>query len=52
MTPLVPTPKASPAEASATAPQGTVTQVSHKYVTKPNPPSLDATSTLNSGEAD
>jgi hypothetical protein len=36
----------------ATAPQGNVTQASHKYVTKPRPPSPNATNTLNSGEAE
>jgi hypothetical protein len=36
----------------ATAPQGNVTQTSHKYVTKQNHPSPNATKTLNSGEAE
>jgi len=35
-----------------TAPQGNVTQASHKHVTKQNPPSPNATNTLNSGEAE
>ena len=35
-----------------TAPQGNVTQTSHKHVTKQNPPSPSATTTLNPGEAD
>jgi len=39
------------AEGFATAPQGNVTQASHKYVTKQNIPSPDATKTLNFGEA-
>jgi len=44
MTPLV-------SECFATAPQGNVTQASHKYVTKRNLSSRNATRTLNSGEA-
>jgi hypothetical protein len=36
----------------ATAPQGNVTQPSHKHVTKQNHPLPNATNTLNSGEAD
>jgi len=36
----------------ATAPQGNVTQASHKHVTQQNPPSPNATNTLNSGEAE
>jgi hypothetical protein len=40
------------AECFAAAPQGNVTQASHKYVTKQNFPSAYATNTLNSGEAD
>jgi hypothetical protein len=39
------------AERFAAAPQGNVTQTSHKYVTEPDPPSANATNTLNSGEA-
>jgi hypothetical protein len=35
-----------------TAPQGNVTQLSHKYVTKQNRSSPNATNTLNSGEAE
>jgi hypothetical protein len=36
----------------STAPQGNVTQASHKYVTKQNHPFLDVTNTLNFGEAE
>jgi hypothetical protein len=36
----------------ATAPQGNVTQTSHKYVTEPNPPCPNATNTKNPGEAE
>jgi hypothetical protein len=36
----------------ATAPQGNVTQASHKYVTKRSHPFHNATNTLNSGEAE
>ena len=46
MTPLVPTSRL------ATAPQGNVTQASHKYVTKQNDSSSEATNTLNFGEAE
>ena len=35
----------------ATAPQGNVTQASHKHVTKQNPLLPDVSNTLNSGEA-
>jgi hypothetical protein len=35
----------------ATAPQGNVTQASHKHVTKRNHSSSNATNTFNSGEA-
>ena len=35
----------------STAPQGNVTQASHKHVTKQNHPFPNATNTLNSGEA-
>jgi hypothetical protein len=35
----------------ATAPQGNVTQASHKHVTKLSHPFHNATNTLNSGEA-
>jgi len=45
MTPLV------SASRLATAPQGNVTQPSHKHVTEQNHPSPNATNTLNSGEA-
>jgi hypothetical protein len=51
MTLLVPTP-GSQAERFAAAPQGNVTQTSHKYVTKPDPFSSNATNTFNSGEAE
>jgi hypothetical protein len=40
------------AECYATVPQGNVTQTSHKYVTKQNPPSSNVTNTVNSGEAE
>jgi hypothetical protein len=40
------------AEGFATAPQGNVTQASHKYVTKQNLSSPNATRSLNSGEAE
>ena len=46
MTPL------TQAECFATAPQGNVTQTSHKCVTKQNRPSPNATNTLKSGEAE
>ena len=36
----------------ATAPQGNVTQASHKHVTKQNHPSPNVTKTLKSGEAE
>jgi methoxymalonate biosynthesis acyl carrier protein len=39
-------------ESFATAPQGNVTQASHKYVTKQDYLSLNVTNTLNSGEAE
>ncbi len=52
MTPFVSTPRSNQAEVFATAPQGTVTQASHKYVTKQNFPSFNGTDTLNSGEAE
>jgi hypothetical protein len=42
----------SQADWFATAPQGNVTQTSHKYVTKQDFPSLNATNTLNFGEAE
>jgi len=46
------TPSVNQTECYATAPQGNVTQTSHKYVTKQNHPSPNATKTLNSGEAE
>jgi hypothetical protein len=52
MTPLVSTSRSTQAEGYATAPQGNVTQASHKYVTKQNHPSPNATNTLNAGEAE
>jgi len=52
MTRLASTSRSNQAPAFPTAPQGNVTQASHKHVTKQNPPSPDATSTLNSGEAE
>jgi hypothetical protein len=36
----------------ATAPQGNVTQASHKHVTKQNRSFPNATNTLNTGEAE
>jgi hypothetical protein len=51
MTRPVPTSTSTQAEGFATAPQGNVTQTNHKYVTKQNLPSLNATNTFNSGEA-
>jgi hypothetical protein len=36
----------------STAPQGNVTQTSHKHVTKQNHSSPNATNTLKSGEAE
>jgi hypothetical protein len=39
------------AEGFATAPQGNVTQTSHKYVTKQNPPAPTQPTLKNSGEA-
>ncbi len=41
----------APVSWHATAPQGNVTQASHKHVTKQNLPSSKVTNTLNSGEA-
>jgi hypothetical protein len=52
MTLPVSTPMSTQAERIATASQGNVTQTSHKYVTKQNPPCPNATKTLNSGEAE
>jgi hypothetical protein len=40
------------AEGSPTAPQGNVTQTSHKYVTTQNRLSTDETTAFNSGEAE
>ena len=51
MTPSASTTGSSQPERFATAPQGNVTQASHKYVTKQNSPSPNATNTLKSGEA-
>ena len=42
----------SQVECFATAPQGNVTQASHKYVTKQNFPFSNVTNTLNFGEAE
>jgi hypothetical protein len=44
--------RSNQAEGYATAPQGNVTEASHKYVTKQNLPSSNGTNTLNSGEAE
>jgi hypothetical protein len=52
MTPLVSTSRSHQAPVSPTAPQGNVTQTSHKHVTKQNLPSPNATTTFDSGEAD
>jgi len=52
MTPLVPTSRSNQAPVSPTAPQGNVTQASHKHVTKQNLSSPNATPTFNSGEAE
>jgi hypothetical protein len=52
MTPLTSSSGSKQAEGFATAPQGNVTQASHKYVTRPNLSSPNATRTLNSGEAE
>jgi hypothetical protein len=51
MTLLVSTSRSTQVEGFATAPQGNVTQASHKYVTKQNHLFPNATKTLNSGEA-
>jgi hypothetical protein len=40
------------AEGNATAPQGNVTQASHKYVTKQNLPFSNTTKSLKFGEAE
>jgi hypothetical protein len=45
------TPVVHQAAGFPTAPQGNVTQISHKYVAKQNLPSPNATNTVNSGEA-
>jgi hypothetical protein len=52
MTHLVSTSISTQAECNASAPQGNVTQTSHKYVTKQNHPLPNATNTLNFGEAE
>jgi hypothetical protein len=52
MTPFVSTSRSKQAEGFAIAPQRNVTQAGHKYVTKQNPPSRNATNTVKSGEAD
>jgi hypothetical protein len=52
MKPPVPTSRSKQAECFAAAPQGNVTQASHKYVTKPDTPSSNVTNTFNSGEAE
>jgi len=52
MTPAVSTSGSKQAERFATAPQGNVTQASHKHVTKQNPPSTNVTNTFESGEAE
>ncbi len=52
MTPLVSTSSPDQPERFATAPKGNVTQPSHKYVTRQNPPSPNATNTINFGEAE
>jgi hypothetical protein len=46
------TPLSTQVECYATAPQGNVTQTSHKHVTKQNHPSPNAANTLNRGEAE
>jgi len=52
MTTFLPTSRSTQAECFATAPQGNVAQASHKHVTKQNLSSLNATRTLNFGEAE
>jgi hypothetical protein len=52
MTRLVSTSRSAQAEGFVTAPQGNVTQASHKYVTKQHLQSPNATRTLNFGEAE
>jgi len=52
MTPSVSTARSYQAECCATAPQGNVTQTSHKYVTEQNPPSPTQPTHRNSGEAE
>lgn len=52
MTPLVSTSRSNHAQYLATAPQGNVTQASHKYVTKQNLPVPNATNTSKCGEAE
>ncbi len=51
MTPLVAPTRAKQAECFAAAPQGNVTQTSHKYVAKQKPTFVNVTNTLNFGEA-
>jgi hypothetical protein len=52
MTLPVSTSRSTQAEDYATAPQGNVTHTSHKHVTNQNPPSPNATNTVNPGEAE
>jgi len=52
MTSLVSISRSTQAVRYSTAPQGNVTQASHKHVTKQNLPSPNASNTLNSGEAE
>jgi hypothetical protein len=52
MTSLMSISSAPQADGFATAPQGNVMQASHKHVTRLNPPSPNATSTFDFGEAD
>jgi hypothetical protein len=52
MTPLVPTSGSAQVEGFVTAPQGNVTQASHKHVTKQHLPSPNATRKPNFGEAE
>jgi hypothetical protein len=52
MTLPVSTSRSNQAERFAAAPQGNVTQTSHKHVTKPDSPFSNVTNTFNSGEAE
>jgi hypothetical protein len=52
MTRLRSTSQSKQAAGLPTAPQGNVTQTSHKHVTKQNLSSLNVTNTFNSGEAE